>query len=236
VRGEEGQNAQAADAGTEAAAPGEERVLHEPAAGDADPPMSEPPAAAEGSDREGRRRGRGGRGRRERSEANAADAGQPIETGVDTGMATADAAPEREFVPAALAEASTPEPVAVATEWPAPEAAEPVALAAAPVVPVPAARVIAPLAVAAPQAFELPLDSLQAVAESAGLQWVNSDTDKIRAVQAAMAAEATPAHVPRERKAVAPVDEGALVLVETRKDLSQFKLPFETPGGSQPQA
>jgi hypothetical protein len=26
------------------------------------------------------------------------------------------------------------------------------------------------------------------------------------------------------------------VLVETRKDLSQFKLPFETAGGSQPQA
>jgi ribonuclease E len=97
--------------------------------------------------------------------------------------------------------------------------------------------VAAPVAVAAaPAAFELPLDSLQAVAESAGLQWVNSDTAKIRAVQAAMAAEAPPAHVPRERKPVAAVEEAALVLVETRKDLSQFKLPFETAGGSQPQA
>ena len=37
-----------------------------------------------------------------------------------------------------------------------------------------------------------------------------------------------PARVPRERKPVAAVDEGPLVLVETRKDLSQVKLPFET--------
>jgi len=32
------------------------------------------------------------------------------------------------------------------------------------------------------------------------------------------------------------VDEGPLVLVETRKDLSQVRLPFETTQGSQPQA
>lgn len=100
--------------------------------------------------------------------------------------------------------------------------------------------VAAPVAVAAAPApvevFVLPLDRLQAVAESAGLQWVNSDADKIRAVQAAMAAEPPPAHVPRERKPLERVDEGPLVLVETRKDLTQFKLPFETAQGSQPQA
>jgi ribonuclease E len=112
--------------------------------------------------------------------------------------------------------------------------------------PIPAPVVAAPAPVAATAAqpvaapaapFVLPLDSLQAVAESAGLQWVNSDTDKIRAVQAAMASEPAPVHVPRERKAVAAANEGPLVLVETRKDLSQVKLPFETTqGGSQPQA
>ena len=32
------------------------------------------------------------------------------------------------------------------------------------------------------------------------------------------------------------IDEGPLVLVETRKDLAQFKLPFETTQGSRPQA
>ena len=85
--------------------------------------------------------------------------------------------------------------------------------------------------------FVLPMDSLQAVAEAAGLQWVNSDADKIRAVQAAMASEPPVVHAPRERKPVVAADEGPLVLVETRKDLSQFKLPFETAqNGSQPQA
>ncbi|MBC8057356.1 MAG: hypothetical protein H7Y61_12345, partial [Rhizobiales bacterium] len=83
--------------------------------------------------------------------------------------------------------------------------------------------------------FVLPLESLQAVAESAGLQWVNSDAEKIRAVQAAMAAEPAPAHLPRERKPAPVIDEGPLVLVETRKDLSQIKLPFETAQGSSPQ-
>lgn len=92
----------------------------------------------------------------------------------------------------------------------------------------------APAPVAA--TFELPLESLQSVAESAGLQWVNSDADKIRAVQAAMAAEQAAVRVPRERKPAVAVDDGPLVLVETRKDLSQFKLPFETAEGSQPQA
>ena len=49
--------------------------------------------------------------------------------------------------------------------------------------------------------------------------------------QEAMAREPKPAHVPRETKPVVAVDEGPLVLVETRKDLSQFKLPFETNAG-----
>ena len=80
--------------------------------------------------------------------------------------------------------------------------------------------------------FVLPMDSLQAVAESAGLQWVNSDADKIRSVQAAMASEAAPVRASRERKAVVSVEEGPLVMVETRKDLSQFKLPFETAQGA----
>lgn len=76
--------------------------------------------------------------------------------------------------------------------------------------------------------FVLPSDQLIAVAESAGLQWVNSDAEKIRAVQEAMAREPKPVHVPRERKPMVIVDEGPLVLVETRKDLSQITLPFDS--------
>jgi len=102
----------------------------------------------------------------------------------------------------------------------------------APVAPV-AAAPVAPAATVVP--FVLPTDSLQAVAEAAGLQWVNSDAEKIRAAQAEMAAQPAPVHVPRERKPVQIDDTGPLVLVETRKDLSQIKLPFETQG-SQPNA
>ena len=113
----------------------------------------------------------------------------------------------------------------------APEAVQtPVAAPMARSAPI-AAAPAAPVAPMVPE-FVLPIDSLQAVAESAGLQWVNSDTDKIRAVQAAMASEPAPVHVPRERRPVPVIDEGPLVLVETRKDLSQVKLPFETQGGS----
>ena len=46
-------------------------------------------------------------------------------------------------------------------------------------------------------------------------------------VQAAIAAEPKPIHVPREIKPVVVLDEGPLVLVETRKDLRNMPLPFE---------
>ncbi|HBH39666.1 MAG TPA: hypothetical protein DDX06_14920, partial [Curvibacter sp.] len=73
----------------------------------------------------------------------------------------------------------------------------------------------------------LPLTDLIQVASSSGLQWVNSDADKVAAVQAAIAAEPKPVHVPRERPAPVVIDEGPLILVETRKDLREMKLPFE---------
>jgi ribonuclease E len=59
------------------------------------------------------------------------------------------------------------------------------------------------------------------------LEWINSDAEKILAVKAAMAAEPTPIHVPRHPRPPVVIDEGPLILVETRKDLSQLKLPFE---------
>jgi ribonuclease E len=84
----------------------------------------------------------------------------------------------------------------------------------------------APLTRAEP--YALPIDSLAAVAESAGLQWVNSDAGKIEAARAAMAAIPAPARVPREIVVPPAVDEGPLVMVETKKDLAQVRLPFET--------
>jgi len=73
------------------------------------------------------------------------------------------------------------------------------------------------------------MQSLVQVAQSSGLQWVNSDIGKIAEAQAAMAAEVKPAHVPRKRPAIVVSSESPLVLVETKRDLRDMKLPFETP-------
>lgn len=79
------------------------------------------------------------------------------------------------------------------------------------------------------QSYDLPLQDLSQVAQASGLQWVNSDAAKIAEVNAAMAAEIKPIHVPRERPAVGGSVEGPLVLVETKRDLSSMPLPFEKP-------
>lgn len=155
-----------------------------------------------------------------------------------------------ETAPVAAPVASAPVVEAVAA--PAPVMEQPVVVEAAPVVetapvvveaPVPApapAPVPAPVAVVAPAVvsapamvaaaapFVLETDALVAVAETAGLQWVNSDADKIRAAQQAMANEPKPEHVPRVIKPTPPADNSPLVMVETRKDLSQVTLPFES--------
>jgi ribonuclease E len=75
--------------------------------------------------------------------------------------------------------------------------------------------------------YTLPMEQLMQVAEGSGLQWVNSDAGKVAAVQAAIAAEPRPVHVPRERPPLLELDEGPLVLVETRRDLRNMQLPFE---------
>ena len=160
----------------------------------------------------------------------------PVTQGLGDG-ALADAAAAEVAAPIVVAAAApfSAAPAAAAMEGAAVEVRSPVT--AEPVSPVEAkveakaatpAPTPAPLAAPEASAFELPIDSLEAIAKSAGLQWVNSDVDKIRAVQAALDSQPAPARVPRERKPVARLDDGPLVLVETRKDLSQYKLPFET--------
>ena len=98
--------------------------------------------------------------------------------------------------------------------------------------PAAATRTEAPAARGLPQVerFELPVSELAQVAQGSGLQWVNSDAEKIAAVQAAIAAETRPIHSPRERASAVVVQEGPLVLVETKRDLREMKLPFEQPG------
>jgi ribonuclease E len=117
-----------------------------------------------------------------------------------------------------------PEAVAAPAEAPEPVAA-PLATPMADSVPAPVARSAEPIRI---EPYHLPIDALQSLAAGAGLEWISSDAEKIREVHAAMAAEPTPVRQPREPRRPVMVDEGPLVLVETRKDLSQLKLPFDS--------
>jgi ribonuclease E len=132
-------------------------------------------------------------------------------------------APEQQQAVVAEAAVAAPEvrepaPQPVRAERPAPVAAAPVAAPA----PVANGRALPKV-----QPFELPLDELAQIAQNSGLQWVNSDAERIAQARAAIAAEPKPVHVPRERPPVVVLDEGPLVLVETRRDLGSMSLPFE---------
>ena len=158
-------------------------------------------------------------------------------------VVTAEADSGDPWATAAAADVAPAEPAAAVAVWQeaptveaAPVATEPVARAQAPertAVP-PATESVAPPHAAEPiriEPYRLPTDELRQLAGSAGLEWVLSDAEKIRAVQEAMAAEPPPVRVPREPRRQVLADEGPLVLVETKKDLSQLKLPFEASAG-----
>jgi ribonuclease E len=122
--------------------------------------------------------------------------------------------------------ANTEAPAAVA----APVAVTPPAAPAAAPAVAPAAVATSPEATRAGlpsvASYTLQIDSLHQVAQGSGLVWVNSDAGKVAAVQAAISAEPKPVRVPRERPPAVVLNEGPLVLVETRKDLKDMNLPF----------
>ncbi|MBT0571381.1 Rne/Rng family ribonuclease [Curvibacter sp. CHRR-16] len=172
-------------------------------------------------DRYGRRRGdRGARGER------TSDAVDATETGADAAYSTGSAAElttqSTETTPAAAPQATAP---VSAPAVPAAPALAPAPVETAPVVASAATVPAAPLPVVS--RYTLPVTDLQGIAQASGLEWVNSDAAKVAAVQAAIAAEPKPVHVPRERPPVVELDEGPLVLVETRKDLRNLQLPFD---------
>ena len=188
--------------------------------------------AAQGDERRERRsRDRYGRDRRERGGERAAEL--PGSMAADGSVARAevgDATPRSYF--ARSAEPAPAEvPPAIHEEKTAPVAVQQAPEATVVVAPETRSRTQAATqpAAALPKVtpFELPLGELDALAQSAGLQWVNSDADKVATVQAAIAAAPQAIHVPRERPPLVVLDEGPLVLVETRKDLRDMKLPFE---------
>ncbi len=75
--------------------------------------------------------------------------------------------------------------------------------------------------------YTLPVTDLEQLAQTSSLEWVQSNPARVAEAQAAIAAEPRPVHVPRERPPLVVLDEGPLILVETRRDLQQLAMPFE---------
>ena len=239
--------------------PSAEVVLETHMHGDGQRPMADGEEPRRGRSR-GRDRGeRGERGERSDRDGPARDEGQSAQPGGDPRIQLAppqDVAPEafterQRYATGfasqdgiALGTAREPQGRATAVEGPG-AGAQPAAWEQPPVRPQPAPREqpaprVGPSRAEAvavrglPQIgrFELPVGELAQVAQGSGLQWVNSDAEKIAAVQAAIAAEPKPIHLPRERASAVVVQEGPLVLVETKRDLRELKLPFEQGGGA----
>ena len=204
------------ESGADAGAEGQVAESVEVAAAPADATQDgAPTAVADAADDQPRQR-RERRPRRRREGEETGVAGSADETTVSSAFAdgvTAEVAAE----PVVVAAADAATPVA------RPEEAVAVVSAAAPIAAA-SAEVEAPAA-AAP--YQLAVDELHRLVDAVGMQWVLSDADKVRAVQEAMAAEPKPVHVPRVIQPVVLKDEGPLILVETRRDLSQLHLPFE---------
>lgn len=142
---------------------------------------------------------------------------------VDSGPVPVAVSPTDAFEVPVAVEAPQPAPVAqiapaVTTEA-APAAAEPAPVAAAPIesAPADAAPVQATAPAPAPaQPIAAPASaSLDVVLQQAGLVWVNTDADKLRAAQEAAARLPRPVRTPRERKPLPPVDTTPMQQVET---------------------
>ena len=184
-------------------------------------PGNEQAAGEDGSQerapRERRSRDRYGRDRRERGDRTDANA--------DSAPAAAEGNDEQRMPVTAELNFSAPVTTEASAPVPAPAPAPaPVPAPAPAAVPAPAATARALPQVAS---YDLPLQDLAQVASASGLQWVNSDTAKIAQIQAAMAAEPRPVHVPRERPPAVVLEASPLVLVETQRDLRNMSLPFE---------
>ncbi|MCU0957288.1 MAG: ribonuclease E/G, partial [Hydrogenophaga sp.] len=213
----EGTEAPASQPATDTHAEGIEQVAGTAAGG------PEADNAGEGTPRaprERRSRDRYGRDRRDRTAQQAGDAlALSAESPVTEAAEAEPAAPVRSsYFTMPVDDQAQAAPAAAAESVPAPAPAP---------VQVTAAQVPAPAGLPKVAPYTLSVAELAQVARDSGLEWVNSDADKVAAVQAAIAAEPLPIHVPREPRPSVVVDEGPLVLVETRKDLRQVTLPFE---------
>jgi ribonuclease E len=120
--------------------------------------------------------------------------------------------------------AAIAEPAPVVAQAAAPVESEPVKTFAPvetkPVETKPVETVAQPAA-PAPAPVELKEEALKPMLETAGLVWVNTDADKLRAAREAAAQAQTPQRVVRERKRLPPLDAAPMQQVETGKDAQQ---------------
>ena len=181
-------------------------------------------AAPEGQRNERRSRDRYGRDRRERN-------GERAERGDRTAEQTADETVAGYDGSAQPAPAQTEFVNTRRDAAPVAAVAAPIVVAAPVVVAVATASAPAAISMPSVTSYALPVADLAQVATTSGLQWVGSDTAKIAAAQAAIAAELAnaPVHVPRVRPPAVAVEAASLVLVETKRDLREMPLPFEKP-------
>ena len=145
-----------------------------------------------------------------------AQVAEPVETAnVASTPASETFAPVASPAPV-LAEASAPvESEPVKTFEPVETVAPAAPVAPAPVAAAPVAEV-APVAPVA--AVTLKEEALKPMLDTAGLVWVNTDADKLRAAREVAAQAEAPKRVVRERKRLAPLDAAPMQQVETGKD------------------
>ena len=223
-----------------ATAPDTDSASTEPSAGQAEAAataenLSEPADTAR-APREKRSRDRYGRDRRDR-----ANQPRPPRTGsvgtADDGPIGSSDTPQADSAPGSDAGAGTAEQktaIDLTTEashaTPAADAASTASPAPVVVEKEPAAlsNAVGNVAAVSKPAYVLPVEDLHAIARQAGLEWINSDADKVAKVQADIAAEPVAVRQPREPQVVVLPDDGPLILVETRRDLTKMVLPFDT--------
>jgi ribonuclease E len=132
------------------------------------------------------------------------------------------------YATVASTEADAVAPTFASHETPAPSfSSEPKVAATISTTPVPAQSeadfVVAPVVEAVAAPAELPKVEFKAlqttdlapVLESAGLVWVNTDSQKLAEVRAQIAAEPAVTHAPRQPKPPVELTAGPMVLVET---------------------
>ena len=147
--------------------------------------------------------------------------GTPIDLGVSPTPAATPVAPMAPVTPLA-----TPMQRGVEADRPVHSAAKaPAATAMVATAPIAQSQRSTPMPKVG--SYMLPQQELIAVAQSSGLQWVNSNAERIAEAQAAIAAEPKPQRVPRQRPPMVVLDNGPLVLVETKRDLRDMKLHID---------